>query len=390
MKAGVTITRVIVGLLFIFSGLVKANDPLGLSYKMQEFFEVWGLHGFNSWTLPMSVLMNAFEIIAGFALLIGWRIKLFSLLLLLLIIFFTFLTGYTYITGMPKNCGCFGDCLPISSLTSFSKDVALIFLIGFLIWKQKYIKPIFSRKTGFFAMLLITMFSFSFQWYCLTYLPVIDCLPFKKGNSISEKMKIPAGARPDSFAIRFIYTKEGKEYEFSPTELPADLSTYTFVSRKDKLIKKGNAEPAIKGFDLKGVSGADSTKVVLEQPYAVLIFNENFLIPVSKWEKGFTKIYADAKAKNIPVYMITGQPGEVRAKLSGTSFAGLQTFTCDNTTIRTAARTNPCLYILKEGIIEGKWSYHHFGKAGKIIAGLVALPASPPELPAAATDSINQ
>ena len=88
--------------------------------------------------------------------------------------------------------------------------------------------------------------------------------------------------------------------------------------------------------------------------------------------------------------MITGQPGEVRAKLSGTSFAGLQTFTCDNTTIRTAARTNPCLYILKEGIIEGKWSYHHFGKAGKIIAGLVALPASPPELPAAATDSINQ
>src|SRR5690349_5016780 len=115
MKNLVTVIRILVGVLFIFSGLVKANDPLGLSYKMQEFFEIWGLHQFHSWTLLMSVLMNAFEIIAGFALLLGWRIRLFSWLLLLLIIFFTFLTGYTFVTGNPKNCGCFGDCLPISS-----------------------------------------------------------------------------------------------------------------------------------------------------------------------------------------------------------------------------------------------------------------------------------
>lgn len=106
MKIAVTVIRIIVGLLFVFSGLVKANDPLGLSYKMQEFFEIWNLHQFNSWTLLMSVLMNAFERIAGTALIVGWRIKLFSWLLLLLIVFFTFLTGYTYITGMPKNCGC--------------------------------------------------------------------------------------------------------------------------------------------------------------------------------------------------------------------------------------------------------------------------------------------
>ena len=95
MKILVTIARIVVGILFIFSGLIKANDPLGLSYKMQEFFEIWGMSRFNSWTLASSVLMNAFEIIAGFALLLGWRIKLFSWLLLLLILFFTFLTGYT-------------------------------------------------------------------------------------------------------------------------------------------------------------------------------------------------------------------------------------------------------------------------------------------------------
>src|SRR4051812_10290414 len=125
MKVLVNIARILVGVLFIFSGLIKANDPLGLSYKMQEFFELWGMDRFNSWTLTFSVLMNAFEIIAGFALLIGWRIRLFSWLLLLLILFFTFLTGYTYVTGKPTNCGCFGDCLVISSKTSFLKDVAL-------------------------------------------------------------------------------------------------------------------------------------------------------------------------------------------------------------------------------------------------------------------------
>src|SRR6185503_10150256 len=128
MKILVNIARVIVGVLFIFSGLVKANDPLGLSYKMQEFFEIWHLTKFDSWTLALSVAMNAFEIIAGVALLLGVRIRIFIWLLLLLIVFFTFLTGYTYVTGKPTNCGCFGDCIPITAKTSFLKDVILTLL----------------------------------------------------------------------------------------------------------------------------------------------------------------------------------------------------------------------------------------------------------------------
>jgi uncharacterized membrane protein YphA (DoxX/SURF4 family) len=232
MKAAIIITRIIVGVLFIFSGLIKANDPLGLSYKMQEFFELWGMEHFNSWTLLSSILMNAFEIIAGFALLLGWRIKLFSWLLLLLIVFFTFLTGYTYITGKPTNCGCFGDCIPISSQTSFLKDVVLTILIGFLFWHRNRIKPLFSNKVGTISMLLITILSFGIQWYSLIYLPVVDCLPFKKENNIPEKMKIPAGAVPDSFAIVFIYEKGGKEFEFAPAELPEDLGTYNFGKKR--------------------------------------------------------------------------------------------------------------------------------------------------------------
>src|SRR3954468_9240530 len=103
MKTLLTIVRIVVGILFIFSGLIKANDPMGLSYKMQEFFEVWGLNFLDNYTLAFILIMNAFEIVAGVAVLVGWRMRLFSWLLLLLIIFFTFLTGYALFSGKIKT-----------------------------------------------------------------------------------------------------------------------------------------------------------------------------------------------------------------------------------------------------------------------------------------------
>ncbi|HKB43651.1 MAG TPA: hypothetical protein VKC90_04655, partial [Chitinophagaceae bacterium] len=188
---------------------------------------------------------------------------------------------------------------------------------------------------------------------------------------ISEKMKLPPGARPDSFAIRFVYEKNGKQFEFSPAELPPDLSTYKFVSRVDKLIKKGNAEPAIKGFALSGITDEDSTQIVLSQPYSILLFCENFSVPVLKWKDSFSKLYTVAKEKNIPVYLITTQPQEAAKAVRETSFADIQIFKCDYTAIRTAARTNPCIYLLENGTILGKWSYHKTGAAIKKAESLV-------------------
>lgn len=378
MKAIVTLVRILVGILFIFSGLVKANDPLGLSYKMQEFFEVWQVHGWNDTTLAMSIFMNAFEIIAGFALLIGWQFRLISWLLLLLIVFFTFLTGYTYVTGMPKNCGCFGDCLPISSQTSFMKDVVLTILIIFLLVKSKYVKPMFSARVGVYPLMLVIFCSFMFQYYTLSHLPVVDCLPFKKGNNILEKRQIPKDAIPDSFAIRFVYSKGGKEFEFAPSELPADLNTYKFISRQDKLIRKGNAEAAIKGFDLKGQSGADSTLQILQQPIALLLIGEDFKKPSVSWEPGFANVFKLARNKHIPVYIITGQVENALKRIGNKEYASVPIFTCDNTTIRTAARVSPTLYIIQQGTITGKWSGGDLDKAEKTLTGLPDMPPPPP------------
>ncbi len=371
MKIVVNVVRVIVGLLFIFSGLIKAIDPLGLSYKMQEFFELWGMSKFNSWTLLMSVMMNAFEIIAGFALLLGWRVKLFSWLLLLLIVFFTFLTGYAYLSGKFRSCGCFGDCIPITSKTSFLKDLLLLALIAFLFWKRKLIRPFMPEKATTIAMLIITALSFGLQWYCLTYQPLVDCLPYKKGNNISEKMKMPPNAVPDSTVITFVYDKGGQQVEFNADKFPADFNgtTYKLIKRYDKIIRKGkNNQPPIAGFNLSGVTKIDSTQIILEQPYAVILFCEDFSVPVSKWEKSFSALYAEAKAKNIPVYLVTGKPDTAVARVAGTSFSNIQILVLDNTAIRTAARTNPCLFVLKQGTILGKWSRHNFSAVGKLLS----------------------
>jgi len=390
LKLAITIVRITVGVLFIFSGLVKANDPLGLSYKMKEFFEKWneGLEQgsfflkdilinlfqfLHDHSLSLSVFMIAFEILAGVALLLGWRMKLFSWLLLLLILFFTFLTGYAFYSGKFTNCGCFGDCIPITPKTSFLKDIALTVLILFLFKYRKNIRPYFSSTTNFWIMTAVTVFSFGLQWYVLNYLPLLDCLPFKKGNIISQKMKPPPGSVPDSFAIRFVYEKNGKQFEFSPAELPADLNAYTFKDRVDKLVRKGNAEPPIKGFSLSGrefidsTNGKekrnDSTSIILSQPYCFLLFCENFSTPVKDWQKDFEELISIASQKGIPAYIVTASLNEAAIALRKTPFSNLQVFECDFTAIRTAARTNPCLYLLKQGTVINKWSYKKISQA---------------------------
>jgi hypothetical protein len=239
------------------------------------------------------------------------------------------------------------------------------------------IRPFFNEKLNRTVMLAVTLISFGIQFYALRYLPVADCLPFKKGNSIPEKMKIPAGARPDSFAIRFIYEKDGKEFEFSPSELPADLGTYKFVKRKDKLIRKGNAEPPIKGFALIGADNSDSTQAVLDLPYAMLLFAENFDHPVSKWEKDFSQLYLSANTKNIPVFLVTAQPSGAPAAVKGTEFAEIPILKCDHTAIRTAARVNPTVYLIQNGVVKQKWSFTNFKKANSFIQKIPVQNAIP-------------
>jgi len=385
MRIVVNIVRIIVGVLFIFSGLVKANDPLSLSYKMKEFFELWNselekgsffMRGtlinlfqfLHDHSLSLSVFLIFFEIIAGLALLLGWRMKIFSWLLLLLTIFFTFLTGYALYSGKFSNCGCFGDCIPLSPGTSFLKDIALTLLIIYLFVNRKKITPYLSSKANFSILAAATILSFGIQWYVLNYLPFVDCLPFKVGNNISEKRKMPTNAIPDSTVISFVYEKDGKKVEFTADKFPSDFKVppYKFLKRYDKIVRKGkNNEPPIKGFSLLTESAEDSTDIVLSQPECLLLFCENFATPVKSWQRNFEAVLKVAGQKMIPAYIVTSSRKEANVALAPTPFSTLPVLECDFTAIRTAARTNPCLYLLKRGTIISKWSYHRMSAAAR-------------------------
>lgn len=372
MKYLLTISRIIVGVLFIFSGLIKANDPLGLSYKMQEFFEVWGWHSLNDYTLAFSVLMIAFEIIAGVAVLVGWQMRLFSWLLLLLIIFFTFLTGYALFSGKIKECGCFGDCIPLQANQSFLKDLILLVLIGFIFAFRNRIEPALHIRNSLLVLFFTVIFSFSLQWYVLQHLPVVDCLPYKVGNNIQEKMKIPVGAIPDSTVISFVYESKGKQVEFTADKFPNDFndSTYKFIRRYDKLIRKGNAESSIKDFALQSVYGNDTTQALLnEESYQLFLFLKNDY-QSGEWADVLAIVMKQAEKKNIPGFLVTNIPIDELRTDPPPVFREFTPLRCDATAIKTAARTNPTLYLVKKGTIIQKWGYADFEQAMRFLGGL--------------------
>ena len=357
MKNLLSITRYIVGILFIFSGLIKANDPMGLSYKMQEFFEVWGIHFLNDYSLVLSILMIAFEIIAGVAVIIGWRFILFSWLLLLLIIFFTFLTAYAVFSGNIRECGCFGDCFKLQAMESFIKDLVLTILIVFLFVNRKKIVSQVSDRAGLICMSLATVLSFGLQGYVLKHLPLLDCLPYKKGVNILEKRKIPVGAIPDSTVINFIYATKGKEVEFDADHFPPDFSdsAYKFVRRYDKVIRKGNAEPPIKDFVLINEANVDSTEAILSQPgKMVIVFVKQWQ---SHWKEDLQKLSSAARVKKITMLISSATADQVRADVE------VPVMKSDLVAIKTAARVDPTIYFLVDGTIREKWALSDLDKA---------------------------
>lgn len=368
MRILITIIRIVVGVLFIFSGLIKANDPTGLSYKMQEFFEVWGLNFLNDYTLAFALIMNAFEIIAGVAVLLGWRMRAFSWLLLLLIIFFTFLTGYALFSGKIKTCGCFGDCIPLTAKQSFIKDLILLVLIIIIFITKDAITPLFNPSVSTSLITITVLFCILSQWYVLKHLPVVDCLAYKTGNNIIDKMKMPEGALSDSFAIKFKYRKDGKDVMFDSESFPADFNdtTYQFVDRVQELIRPGTATAPISDFVLYGDSGADTTLAILNQPdNYVMLFTKDANQAESSWSKNALAVANNCFQNKIPFFIVTATTDAARKQMKGAP--NIQYLKCDATVIKTAGRVNPTYFVMRQATIVGKYANADYEKVLKLI-----------------------
>lgn len=370
MKYLLWLLRIIVGVLFIFSGLVKANDPMGLTYKMKEFFEVLDLTFFDKYAFTFSVLMIAFEIVSGVALLLGYAFRIFSFLLLLLNFWFTFLTAYALYSGKIKECGCFGDCIKISNEETFGKDVVLSIMSIILFIFRNRVTPVLKGKAGHIVMLIVAIFAFGIQWWALKHLPFHDCLPYKKHVNIREKMQPPAGCIPDSFSNVFIYEKGGVKKEYAADNIPWQDTTWVFVDRIDKLIRKGNCDAEIKDFIISDEAGQDRTQEILTTPGPTYLWFIRDVVTANTANMDvITSLIANAQKQNIPFYVICSS-----AKTEADAFRkkyGLENvpfYTLDVTVSKTAVRSNPGLMLLDNGTIVNKWSYMDYPKdAHKVV-----------------------
>lgn len=355
MQNFIKIIRCSVGLLFIFSGLIKANDPLGLSYKMQEFFEVWGMMYFNDYTLALSLVMNTLEIVAGIALLIKFPYKQTLWLLLGLIVFFTFLTGYALFSGKIKTCGCFGDCIPLTPQTSFIKDLLLFICIVILLFTQKKVKANIHPALGISVLLLATFLVGYGQKQVLTHLPMIDCLPYKQGNDIKEKMASPKGAIADSVSIMMEFEKGGKKYSFDANNFPSDFdSTYVYVDRKEVVVSKGNGLKAgIGDFTLTTLSGLDTTKKIFITPIPYVLVFAGYVDNSIPWNEMILKLREKYKL----IYIVTAdKAGAIQ------SLPGVNVLIGDITMIKTAARVWPTIFVMNGSTIMQKITYQDYIK----------------------------
>ena len=367
MKLLVNISRIFVGVLFIFSGLVKANDPHGLSYKMQEFFDVWSvdpslntfMHWLSSYALPISIIMITLEIIVGVGILLGTSKKFFTSLLLILILFFAFLTGYAALSGKIATCGCFGDCIPLTSMQSFIKDLFLLVLVLILFFGKKYIIPFLTPAINMLLLLISCVLVLFYQWHVMRHLPTVDCLPFKKGGNVLELRKMPANAVPDKKDYRFVYEKDGKKQNFTIKDLPD--STWSFVSREDFIVQKGeNNEPPIKDFYLTSLSGNDSTEAVLSLDASYYLFFVKSFSNTDEWMDNFTNIYSEAKKNGRLLYIITPEISQANDFFNKRNDFNIPVFSLDATAFKTAARTDPEFYLMQGPVIKNKWGWANF------------------------------
>jgi uncharacterized membrane protein YphA (DoxX/SURF4 family) len=376
MKTIVNIARVFVGILFIFSGSVKAIDPLGLAYKMQEFFEAWAnagiIKGLMGWldgqALMFSILMITLEVVLGVALLLGWRKNMVSWLLLLLMLFFTFLTSYVLFSGKIRACGCFGDCIPLTPIQTFTKDIVLLILVLLILFGRKYMNPVFSNRINGTVFLISLFGILGLQWYVLNYLPLKDCLPFKIGNNILELRKMPKDAVPDKFDYKFVYKKNGESKEFEVSTLPD--STWEFVDRKQVLVQKGKNNVAlINDYILKTASGFDSTEAVLQSPeeYYLLYIRDFNLLP-KKWIED-QRLAVTQTERGKKIFIVSSDRNKAEERYGNLAVAGkklnIPVLTCDFTALKTAARNNITLYLMEGPVVKNKWGGSDIAKALK-------------------------
>jgi hypothetical protein len=392
MSKLIRIISVLVGLFFILSGFVKAVDPLGFSYKLNEYFEVFSddtasigfLSAFFLWLRNISVYLSMFfcvlEMVLGVMLVFGISMELTAWLLLLLIVFFTWLTGYSAITGKVTDCGCFGDALHLTPWTSFNKDVVLLVLILLIFAFRHRITPVFKRVGSTFVLILSIGLCSYLTIYCYQHLPIIDFRAYKVGNDIRSQMTLPPGANPDKYVTILTYkdkaTGAAGDYVMTtnnedqspwfknrnlkslPWQDSVWVSNHEFVSSNSILVEEGK-KPAVTDFHVWDNDNKDMTAFVLDEPgyhfwviaYEMPNANKNAFVKINQ-------LAADAQKNNLQFVGLTATPYEELDPLRHELNAAFPFYYADGTVLKTIIRSNPGLVLLRGSTVLGQWHYN--------------------------------
>ena len=405
MKLVIDFSRILVGTLFIFSGIIKANDPLGFSYKLEEYWVEFGIAW--DWLLAIGVPMASFicilEIVLGVAVLVAYRMNLVTRLLLLMIVFFSILTFASAVFGLVKSCGCFGDAIPLTPWQSFIKDVVLLIFIVILFAYKHEIKPYKERFKGtafvifpvvllayssyqvdwnfplYFGLIVLglgfiasmanisrspmltTLFSaIASIWLCyqsIEHLPMKDFRPYAVGKSIYEQMQLPEGAKPDVYQNIFQYRNlsTGKVEEFDENSYPWDDDNYEFVDRTTTLIEKGD-EAKITDFSIVAEDGYDMTEDMLNDPDPILIMiSYNIKGTSDHRNEDIKKLISDCNMNGMSVIGLSASDEAQIAEYVKSNQFELTVYATDEITLKTIVRSNPGFILLQQGAVKAKW-----------------------------------
>ncbi|MDR2684483.1 MAG: DoxX family protein [Prevotellaceae bacterium] len=371
------ILRILFGAVFVFSGFVKAIDPLGTAYKMQDYLHAMGFMQFDNLALAGSILMLAFEFTIGLTLVSGIKMKLFSWCALLFMLAMTPLTFWIWMKNPVTDCGCFGDFLIISNSATFWKNIVLLAIIITIIYCEKYHRPFLSPLPSWLVSASFFMFSVCISIYCLAHLPMFDFRPFKIGKNIPEQMIIPEGKPHDEYKTFFIYKnkKSGEKKEFSLNNLPyidtiswkIDTVNWEYIDQKTE-VKKGY-EPPIHDFMIESQDYGDITDEVLSDTNFVFLFVMYDLKKTcARRLNELNTLYSKLNGKGLRVMALTSSIEDEIAEFRAEYGAEYPFFFTDATALKTAIRANPGVIVIKSGTVIDKWNANDTKKAFKKFA----------------------
>jgi uncharacterized membrane protein YphA (DoxX/SURF4 family) len=360
MKTVREIIRILLGATFVFSGFVKAVDPLGSAYKFTDYFTVFGTDWAVSFSLVLSILLSMAEFGIGIALLLNYRVKLFSWFSLLFMAVFLPLTLWSAVKNPVTDCGCFGDALIISNWNTFYKNIVLIlFAIFVLINRTKYKNSfnIYFQNSYFIFFILLLGYV---QFHGLNHLPIIDFRPYKIGNNIAKGMEMPANAPQDVFKNEFIYRNKatGKDRKFDETNYPwQDTLNWEYVAMNSKLVKKGY-HPPIHDFTIENSYGDDVADFYLhDENYTLMLISYNLEKSSKKRQAKINELADKAEKNGWNFICLTSATSEDIIQFQVTHNPPYEFFNCDEITLKTIIRSNPGLMLTKQGAVINKWHW---------------------------------